>query len=104
MFIRPEYVEGSHVRLSHALSARLMISHPQDTIELLLQHLRNGEPKAVELLLERTYARLQRLTRAMLRDFPTVRRWEETDDVWQTAVVRLRQAIVEAEPESPRHY
>ncbi len=81
-----------------------MIAPSQDSIALLVSHLGNGDPRTIEKLLERSYTRLQQLTRLMLRDFPAVRRWEETDDVWQSAAIRFQQALAETEPESPRHF
>lgn len=39
--------------------------------------------------------RLQRLTRKMLRKFPRLRRWEETDDVFQNSLMRLHRALTE---------
>jgi RNA polymerase sigma-70 factor (ECF subfamily) len=38
----------------------------------------------------------------MLRTFPTVRRWEETDDVVQNAALRLDRALRETIPSEPR--
>jgi RNA polymerase sigma-70 factor (ECF subfamily) len=40
----------------------------------------------------------------MLRRYPKVRRWEETDDVFVEAVTRLNRALETVEPESPRHF
>ena len=37
--------------------------------------------------------RLRLLTRQMLRDYPDVHRWEQTDDVMQKAVLRLCRAL-----------
>jgi RNA polymerase sigma-70 factor (ECF subfamily) len=40
----------------------------------------------------------------MLRRYPGVRRWEETDDVFVEAVTRLHRALETVQPESPRHF
>ncbi len=40
----------------------------------------------------------------MLRRYPKVRRWEETDDVFVEAVTRLHRALETVQPESPRHF
>jgi RNA polymerase sigma-70 factor (ECF subfamily) len=40
----------------------------------------------------------------MLRRFPQVRRWEETDDVLQNAMVRLRRALETTSPVSVRSF
>ena len=44
--------------------------------------------------------RLQRLTGKMLANYPQLRRWEETSDVFQTAVVRLHRSLSEVQPDS----
>jgi RNA polymerase sigma-70 factor (ECF subfamily) len=40
----------------------------------------------------------------MLRGFPGVHRWEETDDVLQNALLRLLRALDEVTPASPREF
>lgn len=40
----------------------------------------------------------------MLRDFPRLRRWEQTDDVFQTAAMKLYRSLSEVRPESVRHF
>lgn len=40
----------------------------------------------------------------MLRGYPVVRRWEQTDDVFQDAMIRLYKALVDVTPESLRHF
>ena len=58
-----------------------------------LHQLQQGDLSARERLVRSAQNRLMRLTRKMLRDFPGVRRWEETDDVFQTAVIRLCRSL-----------
>ena len=48
--------------------------------------------------------RLQKLTRRMLRDYPRLRRWEQTDDVFQTAALKLHRSLSEVKPESVRQF
>ena len=67
-------------------------------IQRCMDRLRAGDVSARDELLARASARLTRLTRKMLRDFPGVHRWEETDDVLQNAVVRLCRALDEVQP------
>jgi RNA polymerase sigma-70 factor (ECF subfamily) len=38
----------------------------------------------------------------MLARFPHVRRWDDTDDVFQNAALRLHRALAHVRPESPR--
>ncbi len=79
---------------------------PQSTarIEECLERLRQGDVTAREELIANTCDQLQRLTRKMLRDFPRVKRWEETDDVFQAAVMRLCRALESVELTDSRQY
>jgi RNA polymerase sigma-70 factor (ECF subfamily) len=47
---------------------------------------------------------LLRLTRKMLRNFPEVRRWEQTDDVWQNASLRLWRSLEQVQLVDARHF
>jgi len=67
-------------------------------IQRCIDRLRSGEASARNELLAHASGRLTRLTRKMLRDFPGVHRWEETDDVLQNAVMRLCRALDEVQP------
>lgn len=56
-------------------------------------------PAARDELIAHACGRLERLTRRMLRaKFPRVRRWEETGDVFQGAMLRLRAALGAVSP------
>jgi RNA polymerase sigma-70 factor (ECF subfamily) len=59
----------------------------------LIQRMRAGEAGVRDELLARAGARLRRLTHKMLQDFPRVRRWEQTEDVLQNALLRLLRAL-----------
>jgi RNA polymerase sigma-70 factor (ECF subfamily) len=48
--------------------------------------------------------RLEDLTRRMLRRFPQLRRWEQTGDVLQNAVLRLHRSLAAVRPESARQF
>ncbi|HEV7282339.1 MAG TPA: sigma-70 family RNA polymerase sigma factor [Pirellulaceae bacterium] len=63
-----------------------------------------GDPRAFDELLRRTRRRLESLARKMLRGYPKVRRWEQTDDVLQEALLRLDRALREAPPNDARHF
>ncbi len=73
-------------------------------IQMCLDRLRQGDDSARSALLECACDRLTRLARKMLRRFPQVRRWEETDDVLQNAMVRLRRALETTSPVSVRSF
>ena len=63
-----------------------------------------GDSAARDRLIELSAERLRLLARKMLQQFPQVRRWEETDDVWQNASLRLWKALKTCPLESPRHF
>jgi RNA polymerase sigma factor (sigma-70 family) len=67
-------------------------------IQDCIDRLRLGDSSARDELLAQASERLTRLTRKMLRDFPGVRRWEQTDDVLQNAALRLCRALGEVQP------
>jgi RNA polymerase sigma-70 factor (ECF subfamily) len=67
-------------------------------IQRCIDRLRAGDHTARDELLAQASERLTRLTRKMLRDFPRVHRWEQTDDVLQNAVLRLGRALGEVQP------
>lgn len=72
----------------------------------LLQHwierLGAGDAQARDELIRHSCERMRRLTRKMLRDFPTIRRWQDSDDVFQNAVLRLCRALQVVTP-TDRH-
>lgn len=73
----------------------------------LQQHLdlaRRGDPEARGQIIDHTCERLRLLTRKMLRGYPGVRRWSQTDDVLQNAMLRLHRSLAGVRPESPRQF
>src|SRR5947209_2117063 len=73
-------------------------------IQGCLERLRAGDPSARDELFRQAGGRLERLARRMLRDFPGVRRWAQTGDVLQSALVRLLRALAEVRPASAREF
>lgn len=63
-----------------------------------------GDTAAHDALLDHACDRLLKLTRKMLRGYPQLRRWEQTDDVCQNAMLRLHRALEQVELESVRHF
>jgi RNA polymerase sigma factor (sigma-70 family) len=59
---------------------------------------------AREELLRRTAGNLERLAHKLMAAYPTVRRWEQTDDVLQSATLRLLRALEQVSPENPRQF
>jgi RNA polymerase sigma-70 factor (ECF subfamily) len=69
-----------------------------------LERMRAGDPAAREELFRITCDRLERLARRMLRQFPQVRRWAETGDVLQNALLRLLRTLENLKPDSTRAF
>ena len=63
-----------------------------------------GDARVRDDLLVKVQARLERLARKMLRGFPKVRRWEDTSDLLQSALIRLLRALEEVRPASARAF
>ncbi len=55
-------------------------------------------------LLEHALGRLERLARTMLRGYPKLRRWEQTDDLLQNALLRLHRALNSVRPSTSREF
>jgi RNA polymerase sigma-70 factor (ECF subfamily) len=69
-----------------------------------LARLQAGDPSAREELFQRACERLRRLTRKMLRDYARLQRWQETDDVFQSAMLRLHQNLQKHTPASAQEF
>lgn len=72
----------------------------QNLIDRSLQ----GDAAAHDELLHLACDRLHKLTRKMFHGFPQLRRWEQTDDIFQNSMVRLHRALSEVRVESVRHF
>ncbi len=55
-------------------------------------------------LLRRVGGNLERMARKLLHAYPSVRRWEGTDDVLQNATMRLLRALKDVTPANPRQF
>jgi RNA polymerase sigma factor (sigma-70 family) len=69
----------------------------------VLGRLAAGDLAARDRVIELCSGRLRLLARRMLARFPTVRRWDDTDDVFQNAAMRLHRALGSVTVESPRN-
>jgi RNA polymerase sigma factor (sigma-70 family) len=79
----------------------------QNQIALLqncLDRLRDGDRSALDELIRCACIRLESLTRMMLRDYARLKRWEETDDVFQSALLRLTRCLEDVVPETVRDF
>jgi RNA polymerase sigma factor (sigma-70 family) len=73
-------------------------------VEHWLNRLRDGDDAARNLLFQQASRRLEKLAEYMLRGYPGVGRWEQSEDVLQNALLRLNRALSEQTPESVRHF
>jgi RNA polymerase sigma-70 factor (ECF subfamily) len=69
-----------------------------------LERLRDGNEAARSEVINHACVRLEALTRRMLRHYPRLRRWEQTGDMLQNAVVRLHRSLATVRPESPDQF
>jgi RNA polymerase sigma-70 factor (ECF subfamily) len=67
-------------------------------IQNWIARLQEGDPAARDALLSVAGERLRKLAHRMLQTYPRVRRWEETDDVLQNALVRLYRTLKDVPP------
>lgn len=77
-----------------------MLETPAGSSQLThhLRRLADGEREALDDLIAASSRRLQQLTRQMLSRFAGVRRWEQTDDILQNAMLRLLRALDDVQP------
>jgi RNA polymerase sigma-70 factor (ECF subfamily) len=69
-----------------------------------IDRLRAGDDSARAALLDCACERLARLARKMLKGYPGVGRWEQTDDVLQNALIRLDRALKAVTPPTARDF
>jgi RNA polymerase sigma factor (sigma-70 family) len=77
---------------------------PIDTLQDCVDRLQSGHEQARHELLNCACERLRRLTGQMLHYFPGVRRWEDTDDVFQNAALRLCAALKQVTPRTVNEF
>lgn len=63
-----------------------------------------GNPAAKEALLHHACDRLLKLTRKMFHGHPGLRRWMQTDDVFQNSLVRLHRALSQISVQDTKHF
>lgn len=71
-------------------------------LESCLSRLAAGDLAARDEVIAIAIDRMRSLAHRMLRTFPVVRRWDETDDVVQNASMRLYRALSQVVPRDPR--
>ena len=81
------------------------MSAPDTQLQALIERAASGDVRARAALIDHACERFLRLTRKMFHDgFAKLRRWEQTDDVFQAAMLRLHAALVAVRVESVRHF
>lgn len=68
------------------------------------QRMKAGDRTARDELVRAIVARMERLARKMLKSFPNVHRWAQTDDVLQSSLMRLLRSLEKVEPGSVREF
>jgi len=83
------------------------MEHPPQTtvqIQACIDRLQSGDAAARNELLKAAGDRLQRLAHKMVKSFPRVRRWDETDDVMQNAILRLCRTLQDVTPKTAQDF
>lgn len=80
------------------------MTEPSANTTQLQALLDDGDEAAYGELLSIASTRLHKLARKMLWNFPQLRRWEQTDDVFQAAALRLHHSLSQVKPESVRQF
>ena len=79
-------------------------SQRTQVIQKLVDRLKQGDESARSELLNAACERLLHLTRKIKRDFNRVGRWEQTDDVFQRASMRLYKSLEKVELSDAQHF
>jgi RNA polymerase sigma-70 factor (ECF subfamily) len=77
------------------------VAKPSDSLVQIqgwIARLHAGDLSARDALLGAAGERLRQLAHQMLQSYPRVRRWEETDDVLQNALLRLHRTLKDVTP------
>ncbi|MBM4071650.1 MAG: sigma-70 family RNA polymerase sigma factor [Planctomycetes bacterium] len=73
-------------------------------IQRWIDRLQAGDESARDELIKSACARMERLTHNMLKSYPRVQRWEQTDDVFQNAVMRLYRSLADIKPKTVQDF
>ncbi|MCY2978279.1 MAG: sigma-70 family RNA polymerase sigma factor [Planctomycetota bacterium] len=73
-------------------------------IELCIERMQSGDLAARDQLLTSACDRLRKITEKMMRQFPAVQRFEQSDDVLQNAVIRLSRSLKQLTPRTARDF
>jgi RNA polymerase sigma factor (sigma-70 family) len=73
-------------------------------LEALLERLHAGDESAKDEVIWHSCERLMSLASKMMRRYRRLHRWEELDDVFQDAMLRLHRSLSDVKPESVRQF
>ena len=73
-------------------------------VEQWIARLKAGDDSARNELINCACDRLMNLTRKIKRGYGNVQRWEQTEDVFQRATMRLFKSLEEVQPDDARHF
>ncbi len=73
-------------------------------LEHVLRAANEGDRSSFDVLIRRFESRFRVLARQMLRKYPRLQRWEETDDIFQAVAIRLHKSLKDARPASIRQF
>lgn len=78
--------------------------HADPELTACLQRFATGDAGARDELIALAADRMREIAHRMLRRFPSVRRWDDTGDVVQNAMLRLCKALTKVTPGDPRSF
>lgn len=74
------------------------------SLQHCLDRLKRGDAEARDELIAKVSGRLTMLTARMLREYPGVARWEQADDVFQQAIIRLYRSLADFVPSTAEDF
>lgn len=80
------------------------MSDRTEDLQPILDRLVQGDPGAKRQIIEMSLERLRRLARKLLRCDPRIARWEQTDDILNSAVMRLERSLDAVKPETVKGF
>ena len=82
-----------------------MNQHTQmEQVEWWIERMRSGDDSARTELIQCACDRLMNLTRKIKRGYHHVKRWEQTEDIFQRATLRLFNSLEKVQPDDARHF
>lgn len=90
------------IAIGSTMTADMNCSGEDKSLAACLERLAAGDRDARDDLIAIACERMRDIAHRMIRTFPRVRRWDETDDVVQNAALRLYKALGEVVPADTR--